>query len=360
MTRAEFRARVGVACITPDLLPTAFETLPIGFYKDYHALGKAHRGAGWAADLGHDDLYVPVIQYRSTGDVPEHLAMLRSLWVNGQFPKPVGVELDEFLSLLKRSGLESWLVERSKDGSLPEATMFVLGNEPGYRPNNDPRTPQQIVEDARLVRDIFERNHLGHRLALGGISTPDNAFTTRAYGSTALEFFEAILEEARRCDVTFDAFVIHPYPASGISGLADLENDFESTALAQDSISQIRAFRSIMLRYGQRDKDLIVGEVGLPSPIRPLGSELVGAYADEIMTWCLTATDEELGNPRDGNRLVQRFTWFLLAVPTEPLPGFSDNPALDFDRSVLLEPDGALTPLGKRVNAVADRLAPQR
>jgi hypothetical protein len=41
------------------------------------------------------------------------------------------------------------------------------------------------------------------------------------------------------------------------------------------------------------------------------------------------------------------------------MPGFSGNPALDIDRSALLDREGALTELGRRVNAVADRLAPE-
>ena len=77
MSRDEFRSRVGVACITPDLLPLAFETMPIGFYRDYHALGSAHREAARAAGVSPRDAYLPAIQYRATGDTPETRAMLR-------------------------------------------------------------------------------------------------------------------------------------------------------------------------------------------------------------------------------------------------------------------------------------------
>lgn len=354
MTRAEFRQRVGVCSVTADLLPVAARKLPIGFYRDYTALGSAHRDADWAAGLRAP--YLPIIQYRSLGDTPAILAALRSAAESGVFPMPEGASVDEAMTMLGLADLEPWLVARTKDGTFPRGTLFLLGNEPGYRPNNDPRTPEQLVEDARVVREVFERNDLGHRLGLGGLSAPDNAQARRAFGMAPMDFFEAILEEAARQHVTFDAFAIHPYPATGFQTLDDYRNLPEVAVLIQDSIDLVRAFRALMREHGHRDKDLIVAEIGLPFET---DDETISSYAADFLAWCLTATDDALGNADDDGRLVQRFTWLMLAVPEEPTPGITDHPVFEFDRSTLMDHEGALTELGRTFNAVADRLAPR-
>ena len=115
----------------------------------------------------------------------------------------------------------------------------------------------------------------------------------------------------------------------------------------------------MMTRFGLREKDLIIGEIGLPVITGSGDPNIVGDYADALITWSLTERDAETGQPNNDDRLVQRLIWFILAPPRGQLMGDFANPAFAMDTTLLLDIDGALTPLGRRFNAIADRLAPE-
>jgi hypothetical protein len=200
----------------------------------------------------------------------------------------------------------------------------------------------EIVQDARQIRAMLDSLGRGYRLALGGISTPENQVAKQGYsGIYGMEFFQNVLNA---CDgFTFDTFVVHPYPADA------------ARPSFQDSRDQIIAFRKTMARRGLRTTDLLVGEIGVP--FRGVEQQQAVAFTSQIAEFMLTATDKDTGNPGDGNRLVQKFCWFHLSPPSFTIPGFTDNPGLDLSASALLSPEGDLTPVGKAFRKVVTRCA---
>lgn len=336
---SDYRTRIGVVSLSPDLVPLAEQKLPIGFYKDYSCFGLVDKN-----DRQTSLTYMPVIQYKSKTDSEVSRLLVRLGWDSGKIPRLPGLGLDRLLVTMDRQKMKSFLSQTSQPNGIPPGTMFLLGNEPGYRPNNDSRTADEIVHDAQIVRKMLSDANAGHKLALGGMSTAKNQMVRDAYnGQTGNEFFRDILKAAAG-KVSFDGFVIHPYP-SDIHRLA-----------AQESFDQIIEFRKIMSESGQRDKPLFVGEVGTPFPDVRNRSEEVERYLQDLLVLCLTRKDSEIGMPSDGNLLVQRLTWYLLCVPENPVAGFTDNPGLDLGTSSLMHSDGTLTDLGEVLVGTVSKL----
>ena len=96
--------------------------------------------------------------------------------------------------------------------------------------------------------------------------------------------------------------------------------------------------------------------MGVPFPALQSKRDEACRFVEELVEFCLTGRHPELGLPQDENRLVQRFTWYLLCVPDAPITGFSDNPGLDLETSALMRADGTLTDIGEALIRTVDRL----
>jgi hypothetical protein len=83
-------------------------------------------------------------------------------------------------------------------------------------------------------------------------------------------------------------------------------------------------FRAWMAAQGERNKPLIISEMGVLYPSIYLvegGSEVerqqrgdraIELFMAETFDWLYNTTDAQLGYPADENRLVQRWLWFSL------------------------------------------------
>jgi hypothetical protein len=99
--------------------------------------------------------------------------------------------------------------------------------------------------------------------------------------------------------------------------------------------SQVVAFRQWMYDRGERNKPLIISEYGVLHPCSfwnsiapPSCVDRINTYMDDTFTYMLNATDNTLGYPADGNRLVQEWSWFSLNVPNnaqDSVHGFEGN-----------------------------------
>jgi hypothetical protein len=80
---------------------------------------------------------------------------------------------------------------------------------------------------------------------------------------------------------------------------------------------QIVAFRQWMAAHGQRNKPLIVSEYGILLH-EGLGYDYARVRNFMLATFdfFLNATDQQLGYPADGDRLVQRWAWYSLDDPS--------------------------------------------
>ena len=78
--------------------------------------------------------------------------------------------------------------------------------------------------------------------------------------------------------------------------------------------AQVVAFRRWMAERGLRDKPLIVTEFSiLMPPEYGFPVERVQTFMLAAFGFLMTAADEDLGYPPDGNRLVQRWAWYSVA-----------------------------------------------
>lgn len=331
-TDRRMQQRIGVNCLPGDNVRGAADRLPLGWYKDYSFLGKHFEMSGTVVD------YVPILTYQGKLDNPATADRTRKFWDAGKLPKRPGATLDDVLdgqSLARLRGRLSRERER-----FPFGTLFQLGIEPGYSANGDGRSPAEIVQDARQIKAMLNSLGRGYRLALGGIVTSDNQWTKQAYGGRdGIKFLQKVLDA---CDgFEFDALVVHPYYAT------PAHPSFE------DSRDHVIAFRRIMAKRGLRKTDLLVGEIGVP--FAGATRQQAVAFTSRMVEFLLTATDVEIGNPEDGNRLVQKFCWVVLSAPTFKIAGWTDNPALDFSATALLSPEGELTAVGKAFRDAAIR-----
>jgi len=328
--RSRILSRVGVNALSRSITAAARRELPFGWFKDYTQFGRAFAVDDQAVE------YVPILLYQGKFDTPgtfdsivERYARLCPNFTEDEFADCLSIER------LKRrlSGDTEFL---------GDGTLFLLGVEPGYADNNDDRTPGQIVEDAVLLKSVLTRVNPSYRLGLGGISTPSCEWTVRAYGGrNGFAFWEEILRKSDR-DL-FDSFVIHPYPTDPLRPVLG------------DLVSQVRGARRLLLEHDLSDRDLLVGETGVP--FAGVSGEAVRTYTAQAVEFYLTAADADIGHPLDQGRLVQKFCWFLLHEPEWEIPGFTDNPALDFGASALVDRNGQLTKLGSVFRAAVQRVA---
>jgi hypothetical protein len=312
--------RVGVNTLARAAVAAAARTLTFGWYKDYTACGCPVAGPVGTIE------YVPILLYQGKVDVPGKLELaaqqVARLWPQGSVADFAdALSLDRLATRLRRDA------ER-----YPRGSLFQVGIEPGYADNNDDRSAAEIVQDARALREVLDGLGRGYRLALGGISTPRSEWTRHAYrGRYGADLWREVLDLGG--PDLFDAFVIHPYPTDPRRPeLDDLEG-------------QVRGARGLLAEYGLRCTELLVGETGTPFPGIPLAVRC--AYAAAAVRFYLTARDQRVGHPDDDGRLVQRFCWFVLSPPEWSVPGFTDNPGLDFAASALVSPSGELTAVGQ-------------
>ncbi|HHW88220.1 MAG TPA: hypothetical protein GX400_18700 [Chloroflexi bacterium] len=89
--------------------------------------------------------------------------------------------------------------------------------------------------------------------------------------------------------------------------LADLQKTVSLTLFKE----QIVRFRQWMLDNGYRNKPLYLTEFGVLMPAEyGFPPSTVNTFMNQTFEYLLTATNPQSGYPPDGNRLVQRFSWY--------------------------------------------------
>jgi len=112
-----------------------------------------------------------------------------------------------------------------------------------------------------------------------------------------MRYVKADYKEVYSTEMPVDAYVIHIY---GMEGWHDVDK-------LEDSI---RAFRQFMKDNGQQKLPLFIKEMGIlpdtESDLNKNGNTMVA-----ILNMLLNLKDQNIGNPNDNNRLVQRWSWFV-------------------------------------------------
>jgi len=253
--------------------------------------------------------------------------------------RPGGMEFAQMIRVRGSSyhpnGQDFQKVIQSNPGSL-----WLVGNEPDVI-WQDNATPAEYARVYHEVYSLLKRVDPTCQVAIAGVSqaTP----LRLQYLDMILEAYKDLYGEMIPVDVwNVHGFILReergswgvdipPGMAVDQGRLFELDDHDDIEIFRQ----QILAFRRWMKEKGERDKPLIVSEYGILMP-EDYGFpfEEVREFMYDTFDYFLTASDDSLGYPADGNRLVQRWAWYSLSDTT-----YATGNLFDPDR-------GLITPLG--------------
>ncbi len=141
-----------------------------------------------------------------------------------------------------------------------------------------------------------------------------------------------VLRERRYYDGCPDCWGIDvPAGSSAAAGRLYDIRDSDNLSVFKE---QVTTFRRWMRDHGERDKPLMLSEVGVLMPYwvededgRTFTPERVRDFMYGAFDYVQTATDPDLGCPADKDRLVQRWVWFSLDADPEVFGGGLFDPA---------------------------------
>jgi hypothetical protein len=228
-------------------------------------------------------------------------------------------------------------------------TLWLVGNEPDVIWQGN-ATPQEYAEVYHDVYSLLKHADPSCQVAIGGISqvTP-----------LRIRYLESVLAAYREAygePMPVDVWNIHlailreERGSWGVDippGLPDdtgVLHEIQDNADVEILKEQVWTFRHWLAGQGLRDKPLIVTEFSvLMPPDYGFPFERVRDFMIAALDFLMTAEDDDIGNPSDGNRLVQRWAWYSLADT-------------QYDTGNLFDPEtGQITPLGLAFAEWAER-----
>lgn len=229
----------------------------------------------------------------------------------------------------------------------PDGMIYVLGNEVD-RPSIPVNGVEVALQDDELPEDyaVIYHDMYEHIKSLDPTASVVPAGIVQPT-DLRLEYLDKVLEAYQTFygePMPVDAWHVHnmilnegAYPAWG-AGIPPGSDATRGLVLALDQNDnmnlfrqQIVDFRQWMADNGYRDTPLVIYEYGILLPeIFGYPVDRVNAFMTATFDYMLTATDDEIGYPADGNRLVQQWAWYSLndreynPEPGSP-PGFNGN-----------------------------------
>lgn len=192
-------------------------------------------------------------------------------------------------------------IQRAPD-SYPPGTIWIVGNEltidrfdtiNGQPIPGGPRsiTPQEYAQKFRKYYAMIKGINPTYRIGVGHtyLSWEDNYFLR----DTRLQY-----QSLYGTKMPIEVYTLHTYwPSWNPSD--DLTNVWR----------QVTDMRQQMLEYGDRDRPLVITELGsLSNP----GAATVSTFMTHTFDYLNSWTSDILGCPNDGNRMVQKWAWFAL------------------------------------------------
>ena len=200
--------------------------------------------------------------------------------------------------------------------------VWVIGNEPDVALQDD-LTPEEYAQDYHELYSLIKGADRTAAVAVAGVAqaTP-----------LRLEYLDRVLLYYKNNYgglMPVDWWTLHGYVLQekrgswgvGIPpGLPEEQGQLYTTAdhgSLAIFISQIVNFRTWMAENGYRDAPLALTEFGILLPESFGYSQYwVSKYLSASVAWLDSATNEQTGFAKDGNRLVQRWAWFSLSDPS--------------------------------------------
>lgn len=202
--------------------------------------------------------------------------------------------------------------------------LWLIGNEPDVI-WQDNSTPTEYAAAYHTYYTALKAADPTSRIAIAGVSQPTPL--RLQYLEQILAAYQAQFGEPMPIDVwNIHNFILNEERDSwGIGIPPGFETDRGQliTIDQHDDLQifrqQIIDFRQWMAAHGYRDTELIVSEYGLLMPVdygfdyARVSNFMLGSF-----DFFLTATDNSIGLPADGNRLVQAWCWYSLADQEYP------------------------------------------
>jgi hypothetical protein len=208
--------------------------------------------------------------------------------------------------------------------------LWLIGNEPDVI-WQDNSTPAEYAAAYHTLYSAIKAADPTSRIAIAGVSQPTPL--RLQYLEQILAAYQDQFGEPMPIDVwNIHNFILNEERGSwGIGippGLAVDRGQLSSIDQHDDLKifrQQIVNFRRWMAAHGFRDKELIVSEYGILMPVdygfdyARVRDFMLGSF-----DFFLTATDNSIGLPADGNRLVQTWCWYSLSDQEYPAGNLVD------------------------------------
>lgn len=238
--------------------------------------------------------------------------------VNPDPPRPNDMEFVQMI----RVGGGGYTPDKDTIGTTADAnpgSLWIIGNEPDviWQDNTTPTEYAQVYHD---LYTFLKARDSSCRVAIGGISQPTPL--RLRYLDMILEAYQKLYGQKMPVEVwNIHAFILREEKDSwgvdippGISDKVGILYEIEDHGDLEIFKQQIVDFRRWMRQRGEQDKPLIVSEYGILMPgDYGFPYEMVQDFMYESFDYFLTAEDDNLGCPADGNRLVQRWAWYSLS-----------------------------------------------
>lgn len=250
-------------------------------------------------------------------------------WVHPNPPRPNDVE---FVQMIRVPG-GSYKPDMDTIAAAADAnpgSLWIIGNEPDVV-WQDNATPTEYAKVYHELYTFLKARDPSCQVAIGGISQPTPL--RLRYLDMILEAYEGLYGQKMPVDVwNIHAFVLREEKDSwgvdippAILDTKGILYKIEDHGDLEIFKRQIVDFRRWMKKRGERDKPLIVSEYGILMP-EDYGFpyEMVRDFMYESFDYFLTAIDDNLGYPADGNRLVQRWAWYSLSDTRYPTGNLFD------------------------------------
>jgi len=244
-------------------------------------------------------------------------------------PRPGGVAFWQMIRLSEEGYRPDAATIRAAASANP-GSVWLIGNEPDVVWQDD-TTPQRYAKLYHELYHLLKSADPTCRVAIGGVAQPTPL--RLAYLDRVLSAYQTRYGEPMPVDVwNVHNFLLREERDSwgvgippGLDATAGVLYEIEDHDDLEAFQSQILAFRRWMAERGQRDRPLVVSEYGIVMPPDYGFDEArVQAFLHATFDYFLTATDDALGYPQDGNRLVQWWAWYSLADTVYPTGNLFD------------------------------------